>query len=127
MQVIINGIDGALGTILAGVIEKTDDMEVVAGITPTGAPGTFLTPDAYQGPADMVIDFSHHDGTVALMDYCVSRGLPAVVCTTGQTEEEMDPASLHLPGLTDWILLLQNDGLLYRRGHDGRFLPGLSF
>ena len=89
MQVIINGIDGAMGTILAGVIEKTDDMEVVAGITPTGAPGTFLTPDAYQGPADMVIDFSHHDGTVALMDYCVSRGLPAVVCTTGQTEEEM--------------------------------------
>ena len=29
MQVIINGIDGAMGTILAGVIEKTDDMEVV--------------------------------------------------------------------------------------------------
>ena len=43
----------------------------------------------YQGPADMVIDFSHHACTRDLMDYCVSRGLPVVVCTTGQTEEEM--------------------------------------
>ena len=89
MKVIVNGIDGAMGTILAGIIEKTDDMELVAGITPTGA-GDFLTPAEYQGPADMVIDFSHHDGTKALMEYCVSRGIPAVVCTTGQTEDEME-------------------------------------
>ena len=89
MKVIINGIDGAMGTILAGVIAKTDDMEVIAGVTPTGADGAYLTLDAYQGPADMVIDFSHHACTTDLMDYCVSRNLPVVVCTTGQTEEEL--------------------------------------
>jgi len=89
MQVIVNGIDGAMGTILARVIGKTEDMEVIAGVTPTGADGAYLTPSDYQGPADMVIDFSHHAGTVPLMDYCVARGLPVVVCTTGQTEEEM--------------------------------------
>lgn len=90
MKVIINGIDGAMGTILARTIEKTDGMEVIAGITPTGADGAYLTPAEYTGPADMVIDFSHHDGTKALMDYCVERGLPVVVCTTGQTDEEME-------------------------------------
>ena len=88
MKVIINGIDGAMGTILARIIADAEDMEVVAGITPTGA-GDFLRPEEYQGPADMLIDFSHHEATRSLMDYCVSRGLPAVVCTTGQTEEEM--------------------------------------
>ena len=82
-------IDGAMGTILARTIEKTDDMEVIAGVTPTGADGAFLNMSDYTGPADMVIDFSHHDGTKALIDYCVERKLPVVVCTTGQTEEEM--------------------------------------
>ncbi len=88
MKVIVNGIDGAMGKLLAAAIEATDDMEVVAGITPTGA-GDYLEMAEYQGPADMVIDFSHHSATVPLMDYCVSRGLPVVVCTTGQTTEEM--------------------------------------
>ena len=89
MKVIINGIDGTMGSMLARIIGKTDDMEVIAGVTPTGADGAYLTLDAYQGPADMVIDFSHRSVTTALMDYCVKRGLPVVVCTTGQTEEEL--------------------------------------
>lgn len=89
MKVIINGIDGAMGTILAGMISKAADMEVIAGVTPTGADGAYLTLDAYQGPADMVIDFSHHSCTADLMAYCTARKLPVVVCTTGQDEEEM--------------------------------------
>lgn len=90
MDVIINGIDGAMGKKLVASIEKTDDMQVIAGITPTGADGAFLKPSDYTGPADVMIDFSHHDGTVPMIDYCVSRGLPVVVCTTGQTDEEME-------------------------------------
>lgn len=90
MKVIINGIDGAMGQILARIVEQTEDMELVAGITPTGADGAYLTPSEYTGPADVMIDFSHHEGTEAMMDYCTSRGLPVVVCTTGQTEDEME-------------------------------------
>ena len=89
LKVVINGIDGAMGTILARSIAAAADMEVVAGITPTGADGAYLRPSDFTGEADVLIDFSHHDGTYALMEYCVGRGLPAVVCTTGQTEEEM--------------------------------------
>lgn len=90
MKVVINGIDGAMGQILARIVEQTEDMELVAGITPTGADGAYLTPSEYTGPADVMIDFSHHEGTKAMMDYCTSRGLPVVVCTTGQTEDEME-------------------------------------
>lgn len=90
MKVIVNGIDGAMGSIMARVINESEDMTIAAGVTPTGFEGAYTTLDQYQGPADMVIDFSHHDGTKALMDYCVERKLPVVVCTTGQTEEEME-------------------------------------
>jgi len=90
IRVIINGASGAMGNILSQVIDRTDDMEVVAGAALGGEGGFYSKLEEYQGPADIVIDFSHHSDTVPLMDYCVSRGLPAVVCTTGQTEEEME-------------------------------------
>lgn len=90
IKVIINGAGGAMGTLMSQVIEKTDDMEVVAGIEPGGAGGFYGSLEEYDGPADMVIDFSHRSCTVPLMDHCVSRGLPVVVCTTGQTQEELD-------------------------------------
>ncbi len=90
IRVIVNGASGAMGTILSQTIDRTDDMEVAAGAALNGEGGFYSKLDEYQGPADIVIDFSHHSDTVPLMDYCVSRGLPAVVCTTGQTEEEMD-------------------------------------
>ena len=89
-RVIVNGIDGAMGRILSRCIAETDDMEVVAGITPTGADGAYVSPADCREEADVLIDFSHHDGTAALMEYCIGRGIPAVVCTTGQTEEEME-------------------------------------
>lgn len=90
IRVIVNGIDGAMGSTVVKCIEATEDMEVVAGITPTGWNGSYLTPSECKEEADVLIDFSHHDGTRALVDYCVDKGLPAVICTTGQTEEEME-------------------------------------
>ena len=90
MKVIINGIDGAMGQLLARAIESAEDMEIAAGVTPTGWQGAYTALDQFTGDADMVIDFSHHDGTTALIDYCVKRGLPVVVCTTGQTDEELE-------------------------------------
>ena len=90
IKVIINGAGGAMGTIMSQVIEKTDDMEVVAGIEPGGAGGFYNSLEEYSGPADVLIDFSHRSCTVPLMDQCAARGLPAVVCTTGQTQEELD-------------------------------------
>lgn len=90
IRVIINGAGGAMGKIMSQVIDDTDDMETAAGVDLSGAGGFYSSLEEYSGPADMVIDFSHHTCTVPLMDYCVSRGLPVIVCTTGQTEEELD-------------------------------------
>lgn len=39
--------------------------------------------------ADVVVDFSHHDGTRALIDFAVGNGIPAVIAATGQTAEEV--------------------------------------
>lgn len=38
---------------------------------------------------DCIIDFSHHTGTEALLKYATEKGIPAVIATTGHTEEEL--------------------------------------
>lgn len=37
---------------------------------------------------DVIVDFSHHSCTNALLDFAVKNHLPLVLATTGQTEEE---------------------------------------
>ena len=39
--------------------------------------------------ADCIIDFSHHSCTPALLDFAVNYNIPVVLCTTGQTEDEL--------------------------------------
>ncbi len=37
---------------------------------------------------DVLIDFSHHGATKTVLDFALLHGIPAVVATTGQTEDE---------------------------------------
>ena len=39
--------------------------------------------------ADVVVDFSTAKAVDSLLDYCVERNLPLVLCTTGLTEEQL--------------------------------------
>jgi 4-hydroxy-tetrahydrodipicolinate reductase len=39
--------------------------------------------------ADCIVDFSHHTGTRAMLDYAVAHKTPVVLATTGHTEEEL--------------------------------------
>jgi len=53
-----------------------------------------------QEVCDVIIDFSHHSLLGDILDYAVSKNIPAVICTTGHTEEEvelMKKASLSIP------------------------------
>ena len=38
---------------------------------------------------DVIIDFSNHAGTAALLEYAVGCGIPTVVATTGHTDDEL--------------------------------------
>ena len=92
MRLVINGADGRMGRMLIQLLEGREDASVVARVDRTlstdAAAGTYSALDQYRGSADALIDFSHHGATGAVVDYCVSRRLPAVICTTGQTEAE---------------------------------------
>ena len=90
IKVLINGAGGRMGRKLTSLIEEDPDMEVCARVDAFGdeSQGFIKSLEDYQGPCDVAIDFSFHTSAPALMDYCVRRGIPCVVCTTGHTDEE---------------------------------------
>ena len=89
MNIILNGAKGRMGRIVDAAA-AAGGHSVVARVYFGYAGGEGLrTLDEYQGPADVVIDFSNHAATAQVVDYCTKRGLPVVVATTGQTEEEL--------------------------------------
>ncbi len=93
MKIIINGANGAMGrNVLAAIESGKFDAEAVALVSRSyklnAAERKYPTLDSYTGEADCVIDFSNHEGTQALTEYCVGRKLPVVVATTGHTDYE---------------------------------------
>ena len=90
IKVLINGAAGRMGRKLSALIEEQPDMEVCARIDAFGHEdeGFIRSIEDFNGDCDVAIDFSFHTSAPALMDYCVRRGLPCVVCTTGHTDEE---------------------------------------
>lgn len=105
MKVIINGADGAMGHVIEALCEKGVCGAEVAALVDNRLktdPGEhkYTSLKEYDGPADVVIDFSSHLATDTLTKYCVSRKIPLLIATTGQSEEEnaiIEKAALVIP------------------------------
>ncbi len=93
MRILLSGYSGFMGQAVcrlaaAGVRAAS----VVAGVDPK-ADGSEAIPvcrDFADAPTDVdcLIDFSHHSATEALLAFAVANRIPAVIATTGQTDEE---------------------------------------
>ncbi len=91
MDIIINGANGRMGRILAEQIGASGAHRVAARVDRNAGPdsGVLTSLDCFQGRADALIDFSHHAAAASILAFCGARRLPAVIATTGQTEEEL--------------------------------------
>lgn len=103
-RIIISGCCGHMGRAVTDICGGDPNVEVAAGIDllpqPMDSFPIFSTPAACTVEADVVIDFSHPAALVGLMDFCIGRGLPVVLATTGYSEEqlaEIDEAAKSIP------------------------------
>ena len=87
MDIIVNGARGRMGQEVCRLLQE-DGHRLPAAVDRPGPDGSYARLVDYTGPADVVIDFSNHEGVEELMAYCVQRGLPLVAATTGYTPEE---------------------------------------
>lgn len=90
IKVIMNGAMGRMGKEIVKSIEQSDDVKIAALIDINGDGKDVLRSiDDFTGDADVIIDFSHHTAVHSVLDYAKKRNIPAVVATTGMTEEEL--------------------------------------
>ena len=93
IKVIMHGCNGHMGQMISGLVKEDPEVEIVAGIDvcdngQNGYP-VFKGIDACDVEADAVIDFASPKAEDALLDYCVKKQIPVVVCTTGLSEEQV--------------------------------------
>ena len=97
MKVLISGIGGRMGDEVVKACLADADIEIVGGydLIKSEYPGVKVYSDwsRVDVKADVIIDFSHHLGTAALLDYAKRSGTPVVLATTGHTDEELDMIS----------------------------------
>lgn len=93
VRLIMHGCNGKMGQVITKIVKEDANAEIVAGV------------DKYQGiqneypvfasitecdvDADVIIDFSNAAAVDCLLDYCVEKQVPVVLCTTGLSEEQL--------------------------------------
>ena len=80
-------------TLFSGLVKEDDVIEIVAGIDKfTGIENpypVFTSLAECDVQADVVIDFSNAAAVDELLDVCVEKTLPVVLCTTGLSEGQL--------------------------------------
>lgn len=91
MKVILNGCNGSMGQVVAQVIKRQEDIEVVAGIDryPEAKSNDFPVYKSFSElnlRGDLIMDFSRPEALGDMLKYAVGTGTPILIATTGHDE-----------------------------------------
>lgn len=92
-RVIMHGCNGRMGQMISGLCTADPEIEIVAGVdTYTEQKNeypVFASIDQCDVAADAIIDFSNASAVDGLLDYCETKQIPVVLCSTGLSEEQL--------------------------------------
>ena len=93
VKIIMHGCNGKMGQTITKLLANDTEAQIVAGIDPFddghNAYPVFPSIDTCVVKADVIIDFASAKAIDALLDYCLAEKIPAVVCTTGLSDEQV--------------------------------------
>lgn len=93
IQMIMHGCNGRMGRVVTEMVSKEEQLEIVAGVDSyTGVPNeypVFENIAQCDVKADVIVDFSNAQAVDGLLDYCVEKRVPVVLCSTGLSEEQL--------------------------------------
>lgn len=105
MKIVINGAGGRMGQELVIAAKNSYKGSYLAAVADQQLPTVDDCPayrslDYVTEDCDVLVDFSHHSATQSVVNFAMKRGIPAVIATTGQTEDEKKmilQAAKHIP------------------------------
>lgn len=93
IKVIMHGCNGKMGQVISGIVAEDADMEIVAGVDASNhiqnTYPVFHSIKECDVEADVVIDFCAAPAVDGLLEYCVEKQVPCVLCTTGLSNEQL--------------------------------------
>lgn len=93
-RIIMHGCNGKMGQVISSLIAADEAVELVAGIDVKddghNPYPVFTNIEECNVDADCLIDFSAASAVDKMLDYCVSKKLPCVLCTTGLSEVQLE-------------------------------------
>lgn len=92
-RIIMRGCNGKMGQSISGIVAADPDTEMVAGIDIRddghNPYPVFKSLSECNIEADCLIDFSGVSDFEDMINYCVDKNLPIVLCTTGLSEDQL--------------------------------------
>ena len=93
VKILMHGCNGKMGRMITEIVKNEEDAVIAAGVDKfTGIPNDYPVFESIEKcnvEADVVIDFSNAGAVDELLDYCVKKSLPVVLCTTGLSDEQL--------------------------------------
>ena len=112
-RIILCGCFGKMGRVITQLVSQRSDCEIVAGVDLCAATADFPTytkMDAVTEAADVIIDFTCPDLLTDILGYAAEHGgIPAVLCTTGYSAEQV--AALKAASATQPVFYSRNMSL----------------
>ena len=107
VRVGVLGAAGRMGGEVCRAVEDADDLELVARVDVGDPLGRLV-----DSGAQVVVDFTHPDAVMANLEFCVRRGIHAVVGTTGFDQARLDTVRGWLAGASGvGVLIAPNFGI----------------
>ena len=93
VKIIMHGCNGKMGQVITKIVKEDSNAEIVAGIDKymgiQNEYPVFESLGKCDTEADVVIDFSNAAAVDELLESCVEKQLPVVLCTTGLSEAQL--------------------------------------
>lgn len=93
VKILMHGCNGKMGRMITEIVKNEEDTVIAAGVDKfTGIPNDYPVFEKIAQcdvDVDVVIDFSNAGAVDELLEYCVEKSLPVVLCTTGLSDEQL--------------------------------------
>ena len=87
VKILMHGCNGKMGRMITEIVKNEEDAVIAAGVDKfTGIPNDY---PVFEEITQCDVDFSNAGAVDELLDYCVKKSLPVVLCTTGLSDEQL--------------------------------------
>lgn len=94
IKAIMHGCNGKMGQMITNLIAEDSEIELVAGVDMSqhfvNSYPVFPNISECTVDADVIIDFTIAQAIDGLLEYCIEKQVPCVLCTTGLSEAQIE-------------------------------------